>query len=56
MISPSVFTQSGSWMSSAEIEKKPISKKTIAEYQEIIIQSIYPYLTKKGVSQYQALI
>lgn len=43
------------WMSSAEIEKSQITKKTITEYLEIIIQSIYPYLTVKGISQYNSL-
>jgi AcrR family transcriptional regulator len=43
------------WMSSAEIEKTKITKKTIEEYLEIIIQSIYPYLTEKGIGQYDSL-
>jgi len=36
------------WISSAQITHKQIPKKVILEYSEIINQSIYPYLTKKG--------
>lgn len=43
------------WMASAEIEKKQISEKIIVEYLEIITQSIYPYLTPKGIKQYKLL-
>ncbi|MCA0133899.1 TetR/AcrR family transcriptional regulator [Winogradskyella alexanderae] len=43
------------WMASAEIEKKQISEKTIVEYLEIITQSIYPYLTEKGIKEYNSL-
>jgi AcrR family transcriptional regulator len=43
------------WISSAEIEKTRIEKNTIAEYLEMITQSIYPYLTEKGIKEYDAL-
>ncbi|MFT5824081.1 MAG: AcrR family transcriptional regulator [Crocinitomix sp.] len=43
------------WIGSAEIERSRIVKKTIVEYLEIIMQSIYPYLTEKGVNQYSSL-
>jgi hypothetical protein len=43
------------WMSSAEVEKTQIAKKIIVEYLEMIIQSIYPYLTAKGIKQYNSL-
>ena len=43
------------WMASAEIEKPKLEKKLIGEYLEIMIQSIYPYLTAKGRKQYKSL-
>lgn len=43
------------WMASAKIEKEQISEKTIDQYLEMIIQSIYPYLTAKGIRQYNSL-
>lgn len=43
------------WMSSVEIEQPKIEKKLIAEYLEMAIQSIYPYLTTKGAEQYHSL-
>ncbi len=43
------------WIGSVEIEKSRIVKKTMLEYLEITIQSIYPYLTDKGVAQYESL-
>jgi len=43
------------WMASAKIEKEQISEKTIDQYLEMIIQSIYPYLTAKGIKQYNSL-
>lgn len=43
------------WISSAEVSNSKITKKIIATYQEIIAQSIYPYLTAKGRKAYQLL-
>ncbi|MBK6265381.1 TetR family transcriptional regulator [Marivirga sp. S37H4] len=43
------------WMASAEIEKDQIAKNIIAEYLEMIMQSIYPYLTTKGIKQYNSI-
>lgn len=44
------------WMTSAEIERTQLEKKLIGEYLEIIMQSIYPYLTEKGIAQYNLLL
>ena len=43
------------WISSAEVSNSKITKRTIATYQEIIAQMIYPYLTAKGRKAYQLL-
>jgi AcrR family transcriptional regulator len=43
------------WISSAEIEKNRIEKNTMTVYLEIITQSIYPYLTEKGIKEYDSL-
>ncbi len=43
------------WMTSAEVEKTQLDEKLVTEYLEIIVQSIYPYLTAKGIEQYNAL-
>lgn len=43
------------WMSSAVIANKKISKKILVDYKEIITQTIYPYLTIKGVKEYSNL-
>jgi len=40
------------WISSAEISKGKLSKKSISKYGEIINQSIYPYMTEKGQKDY----
>ena len=44
------------WVSSAEILHQKIAKKHIELYNEIILQSLYPYLTKKGRNEYHALM
>jgi AcrR family transcriptional regulator len=43
------------WMTSAEIENKTIEKSTIDQYLETITQSIFPYLTEKGIEEYKTL-
>lgn len=43
------------WLAFAEIEKAEITQETIHEYLMLIIQSIYPYLTKKGKQEYSNL-
>jgi len=40
------------WISSAHITHNRITNKVIEEYSEIINQSIFPYLTKKGQLTY----
>ena len=44
------------WISSAETSKKPLTKKLISQYEEIINQTIFPYLTNKGKKEYQSII
>lgn len=44
------------WISSAETAKKPLTKKSIAQYEEILNQTIFPYLTTKGKREYQKII
>ena len=44
------------WISSAKIYNKKITKNLISEYSEILIQSIFPYLTLKGEKEYQTAI
>ncbi|NVK52342.1 MAG: TetR family transcriptional regulator [Flavobacteriaceae bacterium] len=43
------------WISSAEIDKKKLTKASIAMYAEIMNQTIYPYLTKKGRKEYHLI-
>lgn len=40
------------WISSANIQSKKMSKKIVPEYIEVINQTIFPYLTKKGIEEY----
>ena len=40
------------WMSSAEISQNHVDKEAILKYKEIINQTIFPYLTKKGKKEY----
>ncbi|NIJ46057.1 AcrR family transcriptional regulator [Wenyingzhuangia heitensis] len=44
------------WMSSITIENTLIDKKTTDKYVKIITESIYPYLTKKGLDEYYLLL
>ncbi|MTI33135.1 hypothetical protein E1171_20115 [Cytophagales bacterium RKSG123] len=40
------------WISSAEVSKGGIDKRTVSIYVSIINQSIFPYLTAKGEKEY----
>jgi len=40
------------WISSAEVTIDSSNSKTISKFSEIISQTIYPYLTKKGQRMY----
>jgi len=40
------------WVSRANIHSNKMSKKVIPEYLEVINQTIFPYLTKKGTAEY----
>ena len=44
------------WISSAEIDKIKLTKKSITKYSEIMNQTIYPYLTEKGKSEYHLIV
>lgn len=44
------------WISSAEIDKIKLTKKSITKYSEIMNQTIFPYLTEKGKSEYQLIV
>jgi len=44
------------WISSAVINSKSISKKSISNYSELINQNIFPYLTKKGKAVYHSVL
>ena len=44
------------WMSSITIQDNPISKKTTEKYILIIFENLYPYLTKKGILEYQKIV
>ena len=44
------------WLASAFTKEKTISECILTEYFEITCQSIYPYLTKKGIKAYQSII
>jgi len=44
------------WISDAEINSSKITPKAILKYSEILIQAIYPYLTKEGQKRYHSLI
>ena len=44
------------WLASAYTKEKTISESILTEYFEITYQSIYPYLTKKGIQAYQSII
>lgn len=43
------------WMSSAVVEKNKITKGLVNEYSEIIYQSMFPYLSKKGQELYKSV-
>ena len=43
------------WISAAEINEEGIKSTHFMKYKTIIIQSIYPYLTKKGQLEYKML-
>lgn len=40
------------WISGSAIAKERLSKKTVPYYYEVIGQSLYPYLTPKGKTEY----
>jgi len=40
------------WFSSILIQTKSLTKKSIEEYSLLVSKSVYPYLTKKGQTQY----
>jgi hypothetical protein len=40
------------WISRANIQSDKMSEKIIQEYLEVINQTIFPYLTKKGMVEY----
>lgn len=40
------------WISSAEVATNKVTKKTADKYFGLIMESIYPYLTEKGLAQY----
>ena len=44
------------WISAAETSKKPLTKKSISKYEEIINQTIFPYLTRKGEREYHLIL
>ncbi len=44
------------WMSSALTTHKKITKPMIKQYTEVLNQSIFPYLTKKGQEQYHKYV
>jgi len=44
------------WISDAEIFNSKITKKIISTYSEILIQSIFPYLTLKGQKIYYSIV
>jgi len=44
------------WMSSAQTTHKKITKTLITKYSEVLNQSIFPYLTKKGLEQYNSVV
>lgn len=44
------------WMSSTSIEAKEITPETTQKYVKIITESIYPYLTPKGIEEYNLLM
>lgn len=43
------------WMSSLSIKTDVISKETTEQYIGVIFENIYPYLTKKGILEYQKI-
>lgn len=44
------------WISSAETATQPLTEKSVSVYAEMISQSIFPYLTKKGEKEYQLIM
>ena len=40
------------WISRANIQSDKMSEKIIQEYLEVINQTLFPYLTKKGMVEY----
>ena len=49
-------TLSDFWFSSMTIKSKKITKKIIPEYLEVLNQTLYPYLTEKGKSDYLKIV
>lgn len=43
------------WMASKSLETNNITPKTTKNFIKIITESIYPYLTKKGIEEYQKI-
>ncbi|WP_203257535.1 TetR/AcrR family transcriptional regulator [Hyunsoonleella ulvae] len=43
------------WMSSVVIEKNRVTKTSINQYVEVLMQSLFPYLTHKGQNMYKSL-
>lgn len=44
------------WISSAEIDESSLTENSISKYEEIINQTIFPYLTEKGKKEYQLIL
>ncbi len=44
------------WISSAEIAEDSVTSKSISKYEEIINQTLFPYLTEKGKAEYQLIM
>lgn len=44
------------WISSAQIEYNHVSEKSIPQYLNLVAESIYPYLTEHGKTDYKAFI
>lgn len=44
------------WMSATSIHKKEITKETTLKYIHIITETLYPYLTPKGIKEYNTFM
>jgi len=44
------------WMSSLSVQDAPIDRKITKKYVLIIFENIYPYLTEKGIEEYNKLV